>query len=271
VEIEDITSWPRDFFEIAIEKKNLLVSYHREAKHIDALCREDVVLRCKPPKNIHEDEYENLVRRLEDILNLHNIVSYHCTRLTEYEISEIRRGGMKVLSPELVQKRLINARDQNHLSREEYDYFVSSSQVQSNLSHERSRTGMSWLCPNRSTLKECSGVYRLFRSWGGEALYWGHEKDDQISVTLRRIGIPCIVKCSLPFRDAEPYHPSYAKRFLSYLISGEVEYPDPPAEFDMRIRRDLIASEVLEIIDIFNPKFGEFTDYKSWDEQCQIH
>lgn len=271
VEIENITSWPKDFYEIASDHKEFLYSYHREEKRIDSLCRDDVLLRARPPINVYANKYKSLVDQLDTILNSHKIVGYHCTRLTKHEIDNIKKEGMKILSEQLIQQRLANAFSQNHLSRQEYEYLTKSSSVVSNLNNKcGDRTGMIWFCPNRSTLKNNGAVHRLFRSWGGEALYRGHEEDNQISNTLRKTGVPCIVKCQIPFKDAKHFHSSFAERFLSHMISKLISYPEPSSFFDMLLNRDLLKNDVLEIIEITNPAFEILTEYTSWDERCRI-
>jgi hypothetical protein len=265
VEIEKIDTWPSDLLKLATQNKNIIISYQLESKRIDYRCRQDVVVRSRPPVNEYKIGYDNLVRTAHEILNKHNIIGYHCTRLTLSEINTIHLEGMKVLSSELIRSRLTFAHTQGYLSQAEFEYLTNLCNLHG------TRTDKLWFCPNRSTLKDCSAVYRLFRSWGGEAMYCGHENDDRISATLRSIGIPCIVKCSLPILDVDRYPPDYAARFLSFFISGEVEYPEPPVGFDMCIERDLKASEVLDIIDMHNSAFEALTDYRNWNKQCKIH
>ncbi len=50
----------------------------------------------------------------------------------------------------------------------------------------------------RSVLRSEGAVGRLFRSWGGEALYNSHEDDLETGPLLRRIGTPCIWIVVLP-------------------------------------------------------------------------
>ena len=50
-------------------------------------------------------------------------------------------------------------------------------------------------------------VYRLLRSWGGEALYANHEADPQIGPLLREVGTPYIVVAAIPVEDIKTYVP----------------------------------------------------------------
>lgn len=271
VEIENLGSWPKQFKNKAIKNKPILVSYHKEQFRLSRLCEEDISLRINPPKNKYSTEYQILVDSLESILMEHNIVGHHCTRLTTREIKAIRAGGLKILSSELVQQRLQFALLDGHLSQGEFSYLQSSELIKTNLSNQEGRrTGMIWFCPNRSALKDYGGVYRLFRFWGGEAIYMGHSEDERISKVLRRVGTPCIVKCAIPFGDTEQFFSNYAERFLSYLVSDVIECPEPPPAFDMYTKRDVASAELLEIIEVSNPKFEQWTGYKSWNDRYSI-
>jgi hypothetical protein len=129
---------------------------------------------------------------------------------------------------------------------------------------------MIWFCPNRSTLQDASGVYRLFRSWGGESVYVGHEDDQSISAALGCIGTPCIVICAIPFPCDAPYHPKFAARFLSQVIADDIEYPEPTARFDLCTRQNVQASEILEIIEFADLRFETLTRYSTWAERYWI-
>lgn len=265
VEIEDVESWPVNFRDEAVKNKPLLISYHREYRRISRLGDEDLIARVHPPMNEFEAEYRALADRLETILSEHRIVGYHCTRLTVREIKAIKNGGLNILSKELVQQRLDDALIDRHLTEEEILYLKNSDNLKECLDDRHGgRTGRIWFCPNRLSLQYESGVYRLFRSWGGEAVYWGHERDDNIAHAIRGLGKPCIVKCALPFCDAGHFCERLSDRFLSYVVSDVIEYPEPSVDFDMYSKKNLAAADILEIIDISNPEFEQLTGYKSW-------
>jgi hypothetical protein len=130
---------------------------------------------------------------------------------------------------------------------------------------------MIWFCPNRSTLQQASGVYRLFRSWGGEVLYAGHEDDGNIAHILSGIGLPCIVKCAVPFSQAEQYHVNFSERFIAQFISDAIAYPEPSARFDLHTKRDLDPTGVMDIIGFTDPRFPELTGYADWHARYRIN
>lgn len=272
IEIEDQESWPEEFLNAISKNKGVILSYHQEQRRIDDLCEKDVLLRTNAPINRYKQTYQDFVRSLETILNPNRIVAFHCTRLTPEEILQIKSAGLTILSRKLVQQRLNECLFHGHINKPEHDYLTKSENVKSNLNNQHGkRTGIIWFCPNRSTLQESSGVYRLFRSWGGEAIYVGHEDDEAISDTLCRIGAPCIVKCGIQFSYAEQFHSNFSERFISQFVLDEIEFVDPPARFDMKTRRDVPASNILEVIEFSNPKFEALTAYKNWDNHYQIN
>lgn len=267
IDIEDTSTWPDGFLKIMSENKDLFIAFHTEVKRVDKLAREDVLLRINRPYNPYKEGYENILLVLSDLLQDQNIVGYHCTRLAPHEIESIKSNGMKVLTRELVEARFRSALEIGLLKEEQYRYISNSELLRISLDNECGhRTGYIWFCPNLSTLRDGGAVCRLFKSWGGEAVYNGHEEDENIGHHLQSIGIPCIVKCSMPMTDIEDDLTYMVKRFISQFISQDVSYPEPPAGFDMGIERDLSASQVLEIIEFTDPRFLELTDHENWIE-----
>ena len=129
---------------------------------------------------------------------------------------------------------------------------------------------MTWFCPNRSTLRISGGVYRLFRSWGGEAIYCGLERDGRMADVLQRLGGPCIVKCAIPFAWAVQYHVNFTERFLSQMVSRDVEYSEPPPGFDMHTKQNLRPEDIMDIIEFSDPLFEILTGCSGWDARERI-
>lgn len=271
VDIEVFETWPKDFYNLAVANEELLVNYHLETRRIDRLCEDDVFLRVNPPLNPYLNQYNSLVAHLDRTLREHSIVGYHCTRFTEQEIRDVTTSGLKTLSASLPQHRLRKAYNQGFLTLEQYEYIAHSPQLQINMADKNGRrSGLIWFTPNRSALQNSSGVHRLFRSWGGEALYCGLECDPVVSEGLRSIGVPCLIKCQLPVPDIRQTHQSLAARFVSFFVREEVSYPEPLFRFDVSLNRDVLASEVVEILQVGNPAFEELTQYRSWGESHKI-
>lgn len=272
VEIEDQENWPPDFAEKVVGGRSLILSYQRERSRIDRLGQDDIRVRLDPPKNEYKQSYTELIDELESLLTPHKLVAYHCSRLTAREISSIKEAGLSLLSPALVRRKIDECYADKLITSEAYQYLSSSQHIAACVNNvHANRADMIWFCPNRSTLQDYSGAHRLFRSWGGEAIYWGHEEDDQIALMLRRIGTPCIVKCAISFARAEQFHTNFAERFVAQYVSDEIEYPNPPANFDLYTTEALRASDVIEVIEFADPRFEVLTRYASWPERYRIN
>ena len=129
VEIEVTDSWPPEFRQAASQDKQLILSYHKERLRIDRLCRDDVPLRINPPENKYKQPYLELIERLETLLTPHRIIAYHCSRLTQEEIVNIKYGGLQVLSAELIHKRLRQCLSGGYLKPAEYESLMASQPV----------------------------------------------------------------------------------------------------------------------------------------------
>jgi predicted nucleic acid-binding protein len=270
IDIENINSWPKDFLDLLRKNKDMVVNYHQRREEIELICQEDVMARMCPPINEHVAAYKQLAQQLENILGAVKFMVFHCTRLTEHEAQNIKNNGLMILTSELVHTRIEQAFEQGLLSLDEKEYLISSEQIAGNLNNKwGERTGMLWFCSTKSILLDGCGLHRLFRSWGGEAIYAGHEEDPKISDRLRQIGRPCIVRCSVPFSNTNHFCVNFSEYLISFFVSEEIEYPEPSHEFDVHIERNLAAHEIIEIISIEDTGFELLTDHKNWHNPIQ--
>lgn len=270
LELEDVASWPEQLRDFVEARRGQLVAYQRERQRIDRLGWTDVRVRLDPPPNEHRPAYEEAVAHVEALLRGHRLVGYHCTRLTPDEMARIRTGGLRALSPNLIQQRLKSRVAVGELTRAECDFFLHSDMLKAHLANRHGhRTGMVWLCPNLSTLRDSSGVYRLFRSWGGETLYAGFERDEHAADVLSRLGVPAIIKCAVTL-PTDALHGCRAANLLSNAVRHEIEHPEPSPTFDWCVRRDLEPTEVVDIITFDDPRFEELTGYAQWPDEHQI-
>jgi hypothetical protein len=267
IEIEVESTWPEEFLAEAHKERSLVIDYQQERQRIDRLVRENVIGRTFPPSNRYEPEFRDLVSQLDTILMPHRLVGYHCTRLTPREIAGIKTEGMRTLSPNLVQEKIRGCVSDGYLTSDRGDFLLQHDFQISALSDRHGRrTGMTWFCPNRSTLRIPSLVYRLFRYWGGEATRGGPAGHPDILREIEHIGMPCIVKCAVPFVIARQYLASYAERFLSRFVAEAVEHPYPTADFDLYTENDLPCTNVLAVIEFADAEFEGLTGSNGWRE-----
>ena len=272
VEIEDMGSWPPHFRKSAIQSEALIVSFHQECSRIDRYCQDDVRLQINPPKNRYKQAYRALVVQLEDMLASHRIVAYHCSRLTKEEIVNIKQEGLRILTSDLVNKKLDQCLSHGYLKQAEYERIKNSPHLSESLNDQLdSRTGKIHFCASRTTLRDDNAVFRYFRSWGGEALYRGHEQDSRLAHVLGRIGVPCIVICAIPFTRIKQGFRELSEHFLLYLVSNELGLTDLSLAVDISTEENLRSSEILDIIECSDPRFEELTAESSWPSQYQIN
>ena len=272
VEIEDINSWPPEFQKLAIQNKALVISHHEECLRIYRFYEDDDYLRKNPPKNRYKQAYRALVDQLEALLAPHRIIAYHCSRLTKEEIVNIKQEGLRILTADLVNKKLDQCLSHGYLEQAEYKRIKNSPHLFESLNDQLdSRTGKIHFCASRTTLRDDHAVYRLFRSWGGEALYRGHEQDSRLAHVIGRIGVPCIVVSVIPFMRISQDSSQLSEHFLRYLVSDELGLTDFYLTVDIRTEENLRSSEILDIIEYSDPRFEELTTVSSWPSQYQIN
>lgn len=269
-ELELPQTWPAALRVFVEESREALVAYQRERGRIDRLGWTDVRVRMDPPINRHRAGYDTVLQRTETLLRGHRLVGYHCTRLTPAEVRRVRRDGLRALSPELMRERLESLVDAGEISAAQCHFFLNHRMLHAHLSNRHgTRTGLVWLCPSRSTLRDAAGVYRLFRSWGGEALYGGFEDAPSVSGVLTALGQPAIVKCAVAL-PADDLNGCRAAHLLSIAVRHQIEHPEPSPTFDWSVRRDLASSEVLDIITMDDSRFEALTRYRAWAPEHRI-
>jgi hypothetical protein len=134
------------------------------------------------------ERHDALHTELQKILQPHCLTGYHCTRLTEVEIEEVRAKGLLPSSPAMLTQRIRRLPIPTSIQ----DRLCSENQAA-----DGNRKGMIWFCLFPPILDDF-GVKRFFQSWGGEALYNSHERDPETGPVLRQIGIPCVVEIKVP-------------------------------------------------------------------------
>lgn len=138
-------------------------------------------------------EYDRTIYGLRDILNKYSLIGWHCTRLTEMEITGIIESGMELPDAEMLNRR-IGALERGRIITAQ----VAAKLRASNQALESNRAGMIWFCFFSPHIGGEHGIERFFRSWGGEALYNSHEDDPETGPVLAGIGVPCLIEAIVP-------------------------------------------------------------------------
>lgn len=153
---------------------------------------------------------------LRELLADHRLRAYHCTRLMDHEIANVREHGLRPLDAQLVVDRLEAACEHGYIDASQRDELKRSSRI------DERADGMKVLdqiCLVPSTMvfvHDAYGVDRLLATWGGEAIYWAHgDVGSGLNEVLRGLGRPTIVCALLDVAHISSMYPSLAGPFLA--------------------------------------------------------
>ena len=228
--VDDPSSWPPALVE-AMETTNtveLLQAY----EWMDDLIKEPRII--------------GLCRLVEEYAEHAGVVGFHCTK--EISPDHYRSNGLRVLN-------II----EHH--REFLHYISSVLKVEKSLytrlenglrafreNHPGRREGMLWLCLSEA-LTIASGCDRFFKYYGGEAIYWPFERDEEISALLEGIGQPVVVKVIVPLKNLRIYRDSALGRSIVSICANR-RNPEFNLEFPEGNITDSIPPS--DVLDIFN-------------------
>jgi hypothetical protein len=175
IEIGQLNTWPDELRSLLDDKLDLLGAYESERVRIDQLYEANVLARVTPQHNPHEAARDELIERADALLVDKDLLGFHCTRLAEDEATAIRADGIRPLTPDLVERRIRRRVKAGDLTSELADVLLAEHQAA-----QEGRPDKICFVHSRSILRAERAVYRFFRSWGGEAIYWAHEDHPEI-------------------------------------------------------------------------------------------
>ena len=136
---------------------------------------------------------DNKVPIIQAALKKFTITGWHCTRLTDKEVEQIRTQGLQPPSAEALEKRLREIAAEGILSEEVREQLLAE-----NCAKEANRAGKIWFCFYEPYNTDEDGIGRFFSYWGGEALYRLHERNTTTGSVLVQIGKPRVIEVGLP-------------------------------------------------------------------------
>lgn len=203
-------------------------------------------------------EYDSASCRLRDILSTNYVFrGYHCTRLTDSEIQHIRANGMQLPNKELLHKRIDSIKQEGLINSLCCEHLKNINQAD-----EPSRAGRIWFCffpPYR----DGQGLERLFRSWGGEALYNSHESDPVYGPILKRIGTPCIIEAYVPIISLPRYDGLEDKVVRRYLVNRGLKTAEGLDE--SCAEQPIPSQNIFRIIPFSDSAFLKLTQCYDWE------
>jgi hypothetical protein len=263
IDFEAENTWPQQVSAMLSRNLDLLASYEARQTSIDALCGNDVIARNNPPENEFQPMRDQIIEELDSMLADVRMLGFHCTKLLPHEKEDIRQHGLAPLTKSLVARRISNAVSVGYLSNPVAQILQARNEVSNT-----GRADKCWFVNMRSCLAEESGVKRLFRCWGGEALYVGHEPeyDPEIGPVLRNMGEPNIVVAALPVPDMRIYG-TLGEKFASAFLRRRHIQTTTGSGFETRVYRPIPASWLIDLVPLRDERFEELTKESAWRER----
>lgn len=207
-------------------------------------------------------EYDKAIYGLRAVLRVYTdcaLHGYHCTRLTRDEIQYILSNGMQMPNPAMLNTRIDAIERAGMINTKAALYLRSKNQ-----GHASYRVGMLWFCFFQPYIVGQSGIERFFRSWGGEALYNGHERDPLSGPILKRIGVPCIVEAYVPIASLAEHGGLDFKMIRRYLVNRGLDTCEP-LDHEDRAKQAIPPENVARIIEFPDSEFIQLTRCDLWE------
>lgn len=170
------------------------------------------------------------------------VKAYHCTRAIRGDIAS---SGLKKFDLEERIQYLDGVLMASGLSRGMLDDYFSEVRRFISGQNLRGREGKICFCLNRALFEDDDGCDKLFRYFGGEALYKLAEhvpKFGEVREALEAIGEPLVVTASIPLNAMLPFQSDRVRRYLS---------GDNSECCEAFINVDVPPSDIMEI-EVFN-------------------
>lgn len=258
ITVADMQTWPRDTIGLLRQNQTKLTQYHARRSEIDTACQENVELRMAPPTNEFLQIWKDTNCQVDQHISDAFLLGHHCTRLTEYEINNVKGGFLERNSQSLVNSRIDMACKNGLISANDAIALKAKNQA-----GESNRIDRLWFVFTDGTLKDEGDVERFFRNWGGESLYNYHEDDPVTGPLLQTIGTPAILQCKVPVREINAFG-SVAERLVNYWLTSHGVNCDYDGEFDGLIETDLSGANILSISVLGSPEFERLTQHQNW-------
>ncbi|WP_461601874.1 hypothetical protein [Aeromonas rivipollensis] len=245
--ISDQTTWPAEVISYLEKNHHLFFGWETPAKD-----------------RVSASEFDQAIYEFRRILKPFSLVGYHCTKLTPYEIKDIRLNGMRLQNIESLTNRILRLKSCFDITPE-----VAHELISINQASDTNRANMLWFCFFEPHCSDPYGIYRFFKFWGGEALYNHHVGREKTGNILMRIGRPCIVKAKVKIEFLkESYYPcrALARVYLSnhgYSINGSIEHEGYSTE-------NIQNNNIYEVIEYPSEHFFNLTKCDEWQGEATL-
>jgi hypothetical protein len=255
--VDDEETWPAELrraFEDALPE---LSRYEAVRRELDARAEQDVMLRIRRPTNPHAETTQQAVEVGNRIMSGRNIVGFHCSRLHEDDIADLRANGLRPLATDHLFNRI-----ERRFAAGDISLAVARSLQGQHQAADSNRAGMTWFVFTRPPLRDEFGIWRLLRSWGGEALYGLYESDPVIGPVLRSLGTPSIIKAQVRVEDLRFKDIGEIMR-RGFLIRRDIRV-DNNGEMEGYVRTTTGPERIMDIYQLGDPTFECLTHFRKW-------
>ena len=248
--LDNIDTRPVSVKKLIILNDKLIKQFLLEESFIDNKAYEDVMYRINRPINKYKEKWSILLDKIEREIEKIQIMSFHCTRLTDQEINDIVQNGLKPLDFNFTKKRLDCLLKEWLINKNTYNILLKE-----NAASDENRKWKIFFFHCISTCRDEWWLHRLFRSWGGEAIYLNHEENKEINNQIRKIGKPCIIVATLDYNETKLYQWIAEKIIKIMLNIGSISRYDTDSYIDH-------ITPCYKIITIDDSTFEKLTNYK---------
>ena len=206
--INDKNTWHQDLLDL-IESNKPLIRKYKYVETYNFNLRE-AAKECTPVnyKNLHRTnnyhiDLDYLKESVKSELQKLTIIGYHATRLTNEEITKIKKDGLITSSKENCDKRADNLLFDGYITKNECNYIKRHCIL--NIPFETDRLGQIWfLSGNCDISTKHMGLNNLYKDYGGETIRNGIENTPLLK-KLNGISKPCSVISYVKLNTIPPY------------------------------------------------------------------
>lgn len=248
--LDQISSWPKNIIRLLKDSKIHLQKYLDEERRIARLTREVSKYSYSRPTNKNERIWNKTLKAIESELTNKKFVGFHCSRLMDYEISDILENGLCPLSLDFANSRIRKLFEKGSICKGLSDKLINLEDLS-----DPNRVNNLNFFHCKTSLKIEQGIIDFFRFWGGESIYYNFDKRTE----LQRIGIPCIIMGSID-RDKllECENHSLPKQIIHiYLNDGCSSDPESCVHENIKVLRVLKYNDKV---------FKVLTNIDNWEE-----
>ena len=250
--LSSLETWPIELLKFLGEHVTMLLGYY---KHKEKVKNYD---RYTAPSNPFYDEKERAEDSIIRLLQSTDLRGWHCTRLTEYEISYIRENGMRLPDLNNLEERIRRVQADGLIEER-----IAIRLMSENQANDNKRKHMIWFLFYPPHLAGQHGIERLLRRWGGEALYNSHERDAETGPILKTIGHPCLIEVDAPISSLR-IHTWLGNRIISRYMRSKGVDTGEEIEHEDYSRYPIPPKKVLRFVLRGESQFSELTGCEKW-------